>query len=187
MNAGDCVQVTLRNQLPAVASDLPNYNFMRLANKRDRLVIDSPQPRLGILTAGKSYLDVRQAMDELHAWLVAEQPKHLPKGPMGDAIKYALNSNAVVVVSPLGFSPTGEAFNLTMEDVSCSVATALKADKLVLLTETAGINDDRGELIGELAHDLRAIADIAGQALHRARLDAAERSRTYGTTLSGAW
>jgi hypothetical protein len=37
VNAGDCVQVTLRNRLPAVASDLPNYNFMRLANKRDRL------------------------------------------------------------------------------------------------------------------------------------------------------
>lgn len=35
------------------------------ANQLDRLVIDSPQPRLGILTAGKSYLDVRQAFDEL--------------------------------------------------------------------------------------------------------------------------
>ncbi len=35
------------------------------ANKLDRLIIDSPQPRLGILTAGKSYLDVRQALDEL--------------------------------------------------------------------------------------------------------------------------
>ena len=35
------------------------------ANHLDCLVIDSPQPRLGILTAGKSYLDVRQALDEL--------------------------------------------------------------------------------------------------------------------------
>lgn len=35
------------------------------ANRLDRLVIDSPAPRLGILTAGKSYLDVRQALDEL--------------------------------------------------------------------------------------------------------------------------
>ena len=35
------------------------------ANKLDRVVIDSPTPRLGILTAGKSYLDVRQALDEL--------------------------------------------------------------------------------------------------------------------------
>jgi indolepyruvate ferredoxin oxidoreductase len=35
------------------------------ANRLDRVVIDSPAPRLGILTAGKSYLDVRQALDEL--------------------------------------------------------------------------------------------------------------------------
>ncbi|PKO34018.1 MAG: indolepyruvate ferredoxin oxidoreductase [Betaproteobacteria bacterium HGW-Betaproteobacteria-7] len=35
------------------------------ANRLDRVVIDTPQPRLGILTAGKSYLDVRQALDEL--------------------------------------------------------------------------------------------------------------------------
>lgn len=35
------------------------------ANKLNRVIIDSPAPRLGILTAGKSYLDVRQALDEL--------------------------------------------------------------------------------------------------------------------------
>ncbi len=35
------------------------------ANRLDRVVIDSPAPRLGIITAGKSYLDVRQALDEL--------------------------------------------------------------------------------------------------------------------------
>ena len=35
------------------------------ANRLDRVIIDSPTPKLGILTAGKSYLDVRQALDEL--------------------------------------------------------------------------------------------------------------------------
>ena len=35
------------------------------ANALNRIVIDSPQPRLGIITAGKSYLDVRQALDDL--------------------------------------------------------------------------------------------------------------------------
>lgn len=33
----------------------------------------------------------RQAMDRLHDWLVSEQPKHLPKGPLGVAISYGLN------------------------------------------------------------------------------------------------
>ncbi len=35
------------------------------ANAIDRVAIDSARPRLGILTAGKSYLDVRQALDDL--------------------------------------------------------------------------------------------------------------------------
>jgi indolepyruvate ferredoxin oxidoreductase len=35
------------------------------ANKLNRVIIDSPNPRLGIITSGKSYLDVRQSFDEL--------------------------------------------------------------------------------------------------------------------------
>jgi indolepyruvate ferredoxin oxidoreductase len=35
------------------------------ANNLNRIVIDSPRPRLGIITSGKSYLDVRQALDDL--------------------------------------------------------------------------------------------------------------------------
>jgi len=35
------------------------------ANALNRIVIDSPAPRLGIITCGKSYLDVRQAFDDL--------------------------------------------------------------------------------------------------------------------------
>ena len=35
------------------------------ANKLDKIVIDSPNPRIGIVTTGKSYLDVRQALEDL--------------------------------------------------------------------------------------------------------------------------
>jgi len=35
------------------------------ANRLNRIVIDSPNPRLGIVACGKSYLDVRQAFDDL--------------------------------------------------------------------------------------------------------------------------
>jgi indolepyruvate ferredoxin oxidoreductase len=35
------------------------------AHKLDRVVLDSPRPRIGIVTTGKSYLDVRQAFDDL--------------------------------------------------------------------------------------------------------------------------
>ncbi|MFZ4288937.1 amino-acid N-acetyltransferase [Variovorax sp. HJSM1_2] len=54
-------------------------------------------------------------------------------------IRRALDFGAMVLLSPFGFSPTGEAFNLTMEDVATSVATEIQADKLIFLTEVPGI------------------------------------------------
>ena len=56
-----------------------------------------------------------------------------------DGIMRTLDMGAMVLLSPFGFSPTGEAFNLTMEEVATSVATALQADKLIFVTETPGI------------------------------------------------
>jgi amino-acid N-acetyltransferase len=57
-------------------------------------------------------------------------------------ITTTLDMGAMVLLSPFGFSPTGEAFNLTMEEVATSVATALQADKLIFLTEVPGIYMD---------------------------------------------
>jgi amino-acid N-acetyltransferase len=51
----------------------------------------------------------------------------------------SLDFGAMVLLSPFGFSPTGEAFNLTMEEVATSVAIALQADKLIFVTEIPGI------------------------------------------------
>jgi amino-acid N-acetyltransferase len=58
------------------------------------------------------------------------------------AIHRAIESEAVVLLSPFGFSPTGEAFNLTMEEVATSTAVALQADKLLFLTEVEGLHED---------------------------------------------
>ena len=54
-------------------------------------------------------------------------------------IHQTLQMGSMVLLSPFGFSPTGEAFNLAMEEVATSVAIALKADKLVFVTEVPGI------------------------------------------------
>lgn len=51
------------------------------------------------------------------------------------AIHRQLEDNNVVLISPLGYSPSGEAFNLSAEEVATEVAIALKADKLILFTE----------------------------------------------------
>jgi amino-acid N-acetyltransferase len=67
-----------------------------------------------------------------------------------DAIKFTLANNALVLMSPLGFSPTGEAFNLMLEDVAVSVAVAVKAEKLILIGEEDGVRNRAGELKQEL-------------------------------------
>jgi len=74
-----------------------------------------------------------------------------------DGIHRSLEMGAMVLISPFGFSPTGEAFNLTMEDVATSVAVALQADKLVFLSEIPGIrakaDDPDSEIDTELPLD----------------------------------
>ena len=62
------------------------------------------------------------------------------------AIRRAIESGAVVLLSPFGFSPTGEAFNLTMEDVATSTAIALQADKLVFVGEVPGIREGQSNV-----------------------------------------
>ncbi len=54
-------------------------------------------------------------------------------------ITRSLESGALVLLSPIGFSPTGEAFNLAMEEVATQVAIALQSDKLIFLTEKPGL------------------------------------------------
>jgi len=68
-------------------------------------------------------------------------------------IRFALSSGAVVLISPLGFSPTGELFNLSMEDVATRTAVALDADKLIFLTETDGVPDGEGGILGEISEE----------------------------------
>ncbi len=74
------------------------------------------------------------------------------------AIRSAIDIGAVVLLSPFGFSPTGEAFNLSMEDVATSTAIALQADKLLFLTEVPGIREDREDLESAIDTEL-ALAD----------------------------
>ena len=54
-----------------------------------------------------------------------------------EAIHGHLDRGQIVLLPPLGYSPTGEAFNLSATDVAAAVAVALGADKLIYLTEGA--------------------------------------------------
>ncbi|HVS27177.1 MAG TPA: amino-acid N-acetyltransferase [Burkholderiales bacterium] len=66
------------------------------------------------------------------------------------AIQQRLDDGEMVLLSPLGYSPTGEIFNLTLEDVATSAAIALHADKLIFLMDETGVTDTSGVLLNEL-------------------------------------
>ena len=67
------------------------------------------------------------------------------------AVAAALDAGAIVLLSPLGYSPTGEVFNLNSEEVATTAAIALKADKLIFLGEDDGVRDSS---INQLLRDL---------------------------------
>jgi amino-acid N-acetyltransferase len=66
------------------------------------------------------------------------------------AIEKVLGSGAIALIPPLGYSPTGEVFNLTATDVAGSVAVALSADKLISLVEGPGLRKPGGALLTNL-------------------------------------
>lgn len=68
-----------------------------------------------------------------------------------EALQRYLHDGSIVLLSPLGYSPTGEVFNLSMLDVATSAAIALKAEKLICLVEAPGLRDRRKRVLRELS------------------------------------
>lgn len=66
-----------------------------------------------------------------------------------EAVRSYLNQGAIVLVPALGYSPTGEAFNLSAADVAGAVASAIQADKLIFLVE-GHLADGRGRIIDSM-------------------------------------
>lgn len=65
-------------------------------------------------------------------------------------IKRLLDDRTIVLLPPMGYSPTGETFNLACEDVATRAAIELKADKLLLFSAEQGLLDNNDKLIREL-------------------------------------
>lgn len=68
-----------------------------------------------------------------------------------EAIRQQMDAGNVVLLSPLGSSPTGELFNLNAEDVASTAAIALGADKMIVLGDGIRIEDKEQCLLRELS------------------------------------
>ncbi len=90
------------------------------------------------------------------------------------AIIAALDEQAIVLLSPLGFSPTGEVFNLSADELASAAAIAIGADKLIVMDTHSGLVDDEGNLVRqctiESARTLNAIDEQQDAHRHAACL-----------------
>ena len=67
-----------------------------------------------------------------------------------EGIKQQLERNAIVVISPIGVSVTGETFNLAFEELAAQIAIKLKAEKVIGFCEKQGIIDENQQVIADL-------------------------------------
>ncbi len=141
----------VKESVGRVRSEIEALLSMGLAN--------SPMANADIRVAGGNFVTARpigvlEGADMLHTGEVRKID--------AAAIRGRLDAGDMVLLSPLGYSPTGEIFNLSMEDVAAGAAAALNAAKLIFLMDTAGVLDKNGELLRELTLD--AAERMAGKA-----------------------
>ena len=94
-------------------------------------------------------------------------------------IAAALDNQGIVLLSPLGFSPTGEVFNLSSDELATAAAIAMGADKLIIMDEHDGLVDATGTLVRQCTvEDARSLT--GANELQEAHRDAACRACDQG-------
>jgi len=77
----------------------------------------------------------------------------------GDALNALLDAGNVVLLPPIGFSLTGDVFNITVNEVSSECARALKADKLVIFVDALPLDKDGNEIRQASASDVERLIE----------------------------
>ncbi len=67
-----------------------------------------------------------------------------------DVINHLKQNGFIPVIAPVGVSDEGQTLNINADDMASSLAAAIKAEKLILLTDVPGILDQEGKIISTL-------------------------------------
>jgi amino-acid N-acetyltransferase len=97
------------------------------------------------------------------------------------AIERVLENNAIVLMNCLGYSKTGETFNLPVEDVATQTAISLQADKLIFFGENNCLQDDSGKLIKDIiTNEITALVEGNSNHEQTTQLLAAKHAVEHG-------
>ena len=81
-------------------------------------------------------------------------------------LNHLFDADMIPVIAPLGSGDNGETFNINGDTAAGSIAAALNADRLLLLTDVSGVKNTDGETLAELTpkdiKDLIASGEISG-------------------------
>lgn len=110
------------------------------------------------------------------------------------AIAKLLDTQAIVLLSPLGFSTSGQTFNLAAEELAAELAVALEADKLIVFNDPGHITDAGQQRISRitperlngLCADLDPDTKVRCQALIAANTQGVERGHLVAFADDGA-
>ncbi|AFO89948.1 acetylglutamate kinase [Phaeobacter inhibens] len=73
-------------------------------------------------------------------------------------LHHLFEQDMIPVIAPIGAGPDGETFNINGDTAAGAIASALKADRLLLLTDVSGVKNGAGEVVTELkAADVEAM------------------------------
>ncbi|MBS9403216.1 amino-acid N-acetyltransferase [Halomonas sp. TRM85114] len=128
-------------------------------------------------------LGVREGVDFHHSGEVRRVRSRVIQG--------LLEKGSLVVLPPLGFSSTGEVFDLDAAEVAQHAAVALSADKLILLGEASGLFDQSGQMQRQLtpaeAEPLLSQAETADETARHLRAACAAARHGVGRTHLLSW
>jgi len=108
-----------------------------------------------------------------------------------EVLRTFIKSNLIPVIAPVGVGRHGETFNINADTVAGSVAGAMQAERLVLLTDVEGVFDQEGKLIPRLslreARTLIANGTISGGMIPKIEtaIDAVENGVSAAVILDG--
>lgn len=96
-----------------------------------------------------------------------EEPEIIDIGHVGEVasidksiVETLIGGNFIPVIAPIGVGPDGQSYNINADLVAGKVAEVLRAEKLLLLTDTTGVLDREGNLLTGLdARQVQALID----------------------------
>lgn len=106
-------------------------------------------------------------------------------------LDHLVAGDCIPVIAPIGFAPDGRGYNINSDLVAGKVAEAMRAAKLILLTNTPGLLDENGNTVSEMnlaqAAAMRAAGTITGGMLPKVQcaLDAVRGGVAAATIADG--